>query len=85
MRYLVWTESDIDGLRDLGIHRMLTEVNDAGEIEREVGLDADGRIIHRSPSAQSAHGLFDNQRVEAPNGTELEQEAFEDFWSREDV
>jgi hypothetical protein len=80
MRYIVWTEADVDGLRDLGIHRLVTEVNASGAIEREVGFDAD-----RSPSAQSPYGLFDNQIAEGEAGSELEQEAFEEYWSREEA
>lgn len=82
-RYLVWTRSELDGLHDLGIHRLFTEVSDSGAVEREVGVDSEGRIVHRSPSSKSRYGLFDNQLVEAESGSELEPEAFEDYWSRE--
>lgn len=58
---------------------------------REVGLDSDGRVVHRSPSAAhrfGGYGFFDPAVARFPLDSEtsdLSAAEFETLWSRPDV
>lgn len=83
MKYLVWTEKHIEGLEEMGIVRLYTEVDDEGEVHREIGIDADGRICHRSPVPGNIYGLFDNVTIEAHGELDISHQAFEELWRRD--
>lgn len=81
MHYLSWTEHDIEGLTTLGVARLLTEIDDHGRVLREIGLDAEGSVVHRAPSLDGNRGLFDNQLVSVGDlRSQLSREEFEMAW-----
>jgi hypothetical protein len=65
MRYLRWDDRDAEGLSAVdGIVSLYTEVDGEGRVRREVGVNHDGKVVHRFPSTQHPHGtygLFDLQ------------------------
>jgi hypothetical protein len=83
-RILVWTETDISGLRKAwGLDRVLTEVDDYGSITREVGFDGEGNIVHRHPGAptRANYGVFDRASVAPSEHADMTAEEFERLWS----
>ena len=84
MRYLRWSERDIDGIVSLGLASIWTEVDADGHVVREIGFDANGLSIFRAPTAERERGLFDNATValERHDKNELEPALFEEAWHR---
>ena len=84
-RILMWTESDISGLgKGWGLACILTEVDDEGAVTREIGFDAQARIIHRcpgKPTVTDAHGVFDLAKVGPSRGSDMTPAEFERLWS----
>jgi hypothetical protein len=87
MKYLKWTESDLEGIHTVkGIVTLFTEVDDLGSVRREVGVDCHGRIVHRFPGEGSElerRGFFDNQTVSIVwgNGKLITAESFKEMWN----
>ena len=83
-RILQWTEADISGLVDgWGLSRVLTEVDDEGSVTRELGFDAEGKIVHRYPGepTRAEYGVFDLAKIQAPDRTGIDNAEFERLWS----
>jgi len=84
-RILVWTEAELTGLADAwGLTRILSEVDNQGTVIRELGFDAEGRLVHRCPGQPTLteYGIFDLAKI-APTfeGTEMESDEFDRLWS----
>ena len=82
MFYIRWTETDIERLsKRTRIHILLTEIDSDGEVRREIGLDENLNVVHRSPTEAEPYGLFDNQLIEiAGPRNDLTKEEFEKLW-----
>lgn len=81
MTYLRWMiDKDIAGRLPDGIVELYTEVDDAGRVSREVGLDDRGNVVHRAPSSRHPYGLFDNQMIQSDGHGDITHEAFERLW-----
>lgn len=83
-RILEWTEADIEGLSDSwGLTRIVTEVADNGTVTRELGFDANGLLVHRSPGepTRAKPGVFDLATVSLPGRSDMTAEDFERLWS----
>ena len=57
MRYIVWKAGPVLTLMP-GLAALATEFGPNGYAYRELGLDSEGRVIHRKPSADYPHGDF---------------------------
>lgn len=85
MYYCKWTEDDIEKLsEDEGIIILYTEIDLDGSVRREIGLNKEGKVIHKCPSKlyrYGTYGLFDNQKV-IITGTRslITKEEFEKLW-----
>jgi hypothetical protein len=84
MYYIRWTEREI---HDLGkgspLRVLLTEVNSAGRVLREIGLDSEGSVAHKAPTRRDQYGLFDNQVVDARSlQSNFGRETFEQLWEK---
>jgi len=83
VNYLRWTTGkDIAGRPFVrGLVELYTEIDDAGLVTREVGVDRAGGVVHRAPSSKNPYGLFDSQTVEmVERENDITQEAFERLW-----
>jgi hypothetical protein len=93
MRYLKWTGGVPLELAPL-LHDLLIEYNEQGYAVREVGLDTDGRVIHRYPSDQHRFGQYGleaddfpvevDDALQGPHARELSKEEFEGIWAHPD-
>jgi hypothetical protein len=83
MCYIKWTQDDIDGLEELGIDLLWTEVEDNGFVAREIGFAKDGHVVHKSPNCSNRFGLFDNQIVKLTQvNCSIEADKFNEIWNR---
>ena len=83
-RILIWTEADVNGLRDkFGLEQLLTEVDNDGTVVREIGLDAGGRVVHRHPGAPTLakYGVFDLPKVSPSHRADMAIADLERLWS----
>ena len=84
MKYLRWTiGKEITGRTPIpGLVDLFTEVDDTGQVSREVGTDSAGRVIHRAPSTDDRYGLFDNQviKLAVDRENDIAPETFEWMW-----
>lgn len=83
--YKKWTKNEIDYLeKKTGITEIYVEFNEAGEVLREVGLDNQGKIIHKCPSSgykYGTYGIFDLVKLEPKIlNDNLNKETFERLW-----
>jgi hypothetical protein len=79
-KYVVWNRDDIKGLPE-GWRLLYTEVCSDGTVEREIALDADGRVVYRAPSAEHPRLLFDLAVVDVREGSQqIHPESFERLW-----
>jgi hypothetical protein len=90
-RILIWTDTEITGLADEGLSRILTEVDEEGFVTRELGFDIEGNLVHRYPGkpTRAEYGLFDLAKIDARDRTEASPEEFdrlfdEEFWAEND-
>jgi len=76
--FLAWTESDMEGL---DLETLYTEVTTSGLVVREVGLDSNGVVVHKSPSRASPRGYFDLAIISMENLTsDISSQEFEALW-----
>lgn len=85
MIFLRWNAIEIDGLRELGLAAVVTEIGPEGIVLREIGLDGAGSVVYRVPDDVSRHdrALFDGQVVDAGNFDECDAipgDEFERLW-----
>ena len=83
MTYIRWTiGKEIAGrFSDRRLVDLYTEVDDTGQITRDVGVDGAGSVVYRAPSTNAPYGLFDNQVVEVgERENDITPEAFEQLW-----
>jgi hypothetical protein len=82
-RVIELSEADIAGLRRAsGLTRIVVQLTEEGEAERELGYDDLGRLIHRWPGGQSRaeRGVFDLAPFDRSTRGEVTQEQFEQMW-----
>jgi len=85
MTYIRWRiGTDIRGrlpFRLRVIAEVYTEVDAAGRVMREIGVDASGDVLHFAPSERDRFGLFDGQIIEPTTRPgDISPEAFEQLW-----
>lgn len=85
MLYIKWTERDIVELSAFTkITILYTEINDDGQVNKEIGLNSDGEIIHKCPSTEypfGEYGIFDNQKVTISDlKSNFSKDEFYQFW-----
>ena len=76
-------------LAEDGLSRVLTEVdeNRRGLVVREIGFDANGKVVYRYPDAAEIRrafkrGIFDVAPVDTSAPDDLTPEAFETHWRK---
>ncbi len=72
---------------DEGITQMYVEVGDDGTVQRELGLDTSGSVVHRTPSDAHRHGergFWDLVTVPTDLGTDVPAAEFERMWAAPD-
>jgi hypothetical protein len=83
---LVWTEENAKGIERRGIRKVVTEVDDRGAILREIGLDAQDRVLYIAPAERGSrrYGLFDLQVIDVQHGlqNEFSQDLFDELWAK---
>lgn len=82
-RFVAWDGRSIDNLPK-NISRVFTELDEAGHVTREIGVDASGTVIYRAPRRvenRLERGLFDGALVDlqSDNAT-CTREEFERMW-----
>lgn len=81
MHYVSWTCNDITGL---DVSALLTEIDEAGFVLREIGLDEKGSVVHKCPSSEfklGERGYFDLAKVATLNlESDIKQETFQELW-----
>jgi hypothetical protein len=91
MRYVRWVAPTV---LTKGMPTLFTEVRSDGYVDREIGLDPTGRVIHRKPSGlypRGDYGLFDSPPLRLSEdlargfAVSIDQAEFERIWAREDV
>jgi hypothetical protein len=85
MLVLKWNAAEINGLLELGLAAVLTEIAPGGFVLREIGLDGAGSVVYRAPDDESGHdrALFSGQTVDAENLDEcdtMRPDEFERLW-----
>ena len=85
MLYIKWTEQDIAELSAFDeIAILYTEIDNEGDVHKEIGLNNDGKLIHKSPSAgypYGEYGIFDNQKVAiSDRRSNFSKEEFYKLW-----
>jgi len=82
--YLRLTESDETPMPD-GAAEELVEIDSQGVVQRELGFDGDGNVVHQFPSTQFPHGSyghFDLAPFETKGLTnDIEPAEFETRWA----
>ena len=63
------------------------EVNDNGDVKREIGFNSSGKTIHKCPSddfKDGTYGAFDLSRFDTSNlKNDISKEDFERLWNKE--
>ena len=85
--YLKWTEEDVTGLHSFsGIKTLYIEIDDAGNVHREIGVNKEGKVVHKCPSAfhqYGQYGILDNQKVMISDfRSTITKEEFEKLWEQ---
>jgi hypothetical protein len=79
MIYLKWTRTE---LATLDMDALYTEVDDDGWVQREVGIGANGLVIHQLTPTTGRPGWFGLARLSALMlRSNVSQREFEDFWN----
>jgi hypothetical protein len=78
-RYISWERDELHDL-PVGLSRIVTEIDQNGRVLREVGLDAQGEVVHHAPSEADNYGLFDLVPVDAGPDSDIRVEVFESWW-----
>ena len=77
-------EAFLVGLSKYGMHCMWLEVNDEGFVERELGFNAKGELVHRYPGTgrYGRHGVFDMNKfdVSSLGEDDIDPAEFEQVW-----
>lgn len=86
MIYIKWTEQDIAKLNAFDeISVLYTAIDSEGNVQKEIGLNNEGKAVHKSPSNNypyGKYGIFDNQKVILSNdNTNITEEEFENLWA----
>jgi hypothetical protein len=89
MRYVKWTGLDIEGLDSIAeITVLYTEIDDNGDIIRELGMNKNGTIVHKFPSHSGKYGkygVFDGQKVIVSDlHSDISKEDFDRMWEMEE-
>ena len=82
MFYIRWTEKEIVNLsKGEKWEEVLTEIDEDGNVKREIYLDKNGNVVHKAPTENDNYGIFDNQKVLISNlKNDLTQDEFEALW-----
>jgi len=82
MKYIVWNSTDLNGLESFGLSKVITEVDEAGHVIREIGISSEGTIGYRSNrTAPSRKSMFDWVHVDiGDQANDLGAEEFESLW-----
>lgn len=69
MYYIEWDlVHEIDGWSELKLKRLLTEVNQEGEVMKEIGINKDGKVVHAFPDENykfGEYGMWDNVKIQS--------------------
>jgi hypothetical protein len=84
MKYCIWSKNDIAGLdRRSPVKEVVTEINSAGAVLREIGLAEDGSVVY---AQDDGRGLFDGAKVEVESSkNEMSLFDFQALWRRAKV
>ena len=86
MHVLLIDEAFASGLAKDGMHYLWVEVDNDGFVERELGFDEHGRIVHRYPGIGpfGEYGLFDMNKfdVSPVRGGDIEPDEFQRAWDK---
>lgn len=85
LRIIELTELDITGLQKAWrISRLVAELDQKGMVERELGYDDLGRLVHRWPGGESfaSHGLLDLAVFDASTQSDMSAAEFETLWNQ---
>lgn len=87
MYYLKWTEENATGLSLFsGIKALYLEIDDSGNVHREIGVNKEGKVVHKCPSIihqYGQYGILDNQKVMISDlKSTIMKEEFEKLWEQ---
>lgn len=85
MRYIEITNKLVD-LKSFypELKKLYVEVNDDGRIFREVGINQNGKIVHKYPSETfefGDYGIFDLNTIESNTKSDIDIKEFEQIWN----
>ena len=88
MTYIRITQDFIDLTKFSQISELLVELDEKGTPKREIGLNADGAIVHMFPKDKfkyGKHGILDLSQFDLSSidGDDLSPEVFNSNWSRQ--
>ena len=89
MHYRKWDEDDAQGIQSIsGMVVLYTELDNDGNVRREIGFNKSDEVVHRFPSRlyrYGTYGLFDNQKVVIIDGySNVTKDEFEKLWGLPD-
>ena len=70
--------------RDVGLSRIITEVDERGAVTRESGFDQKDNLVHRcpgEPTLSDEYGIFDLARISPSDRNDLDPEEFDRLWA----
>jgi hypothetical protein len=78
-------ETFLTGLAKCGMHHMWIQIDDEGFVERELGFDNEGEIVHRYPrnGPYGDYGVFEMNKFDVPSLTDndITSAEFEKAWN----
>jgi len=82
-RIITFPGSAIEGLDRLCVAMLHAEIDEAGNVLRELGFGPTGDLVHRHPGEPTVakYGLFDDQTVMAAAcASDIPVDQFEELW-----
>ncbi len=91
-RTLTLDDEDVGGLAKLGLNSLLIELDENGDVIKELGFGPDGYVAHRFPGGPSVvkpkkpdypYGLFDLVPFGSDTQGNLDSDEFDRLWAQE--
>ena len=82
-----WTKDQILGIEDLGLSKLWIEIDEQGNVIREIGFDSCQKPVHFGTFGKKGNFLFDGQRIELKTNVPIQNDEiitrrFEEVWEQ---
>ena len=88
LRIIDWRAERVSAVTELGLTRLVAEVDETGVVERELGFDRLGRLVHRYPGGigiAGDYGVFEMASFEPSAANDLSSDEFARLWAMPDA